>query len=331
MDRESLNGSRFEPSDAGGHYESWFQRANHPSKPLAFWIRYTIFAPRGRPGDARGELWAIVFDGERDEIVTARQELPLSACHFAARGLDVRLDEATLTDEGLHGSAVAGEGRAIEWSLSFDGSHRPLLLLPERLYAGGFPKAKALVASPGCVYHGTLRAGGRTHEVDGWVGSQNHNWGRRHTDRYAWGQVAGFDEHPDAFLECASVRLKLGPLWSPWLTVMVLRLEDEELTINDPWSAAKARARLDGLTWSFDTRRGGHRVHARIEAPRERFVGLRYANPPGGSKICLNSKLARCELEVHRPGRPSLHLSTEHRAAFEILGDDTHGIPVVAG
>jgi hypothetical protein len=48
-----------------------------------------------------------------------------------------------------------------------------------------------------------------------WVGSQNHNWGSKHTDRYSWGQVAGFDAHPESFLEVATARLKLGPLWTP--------------------------------------------------------------------------------------------------------------------
>ena len=32
-----------------GHYESFFQRANHPTRPLAFWIRYTLFSPHAHP------------------------------------------------------------------------------------------------------------------------------------------------------------------------------------------------------------------------------------------------------------------------------------------
>ena len=37
------------PTTRDGHYESFFQRANHPSRPLAFWIRYTALIPRGAP------------------------------------------------------------------------------------------------------------------------------------------------------------------------------------------------------------------------------------------------------------------------------------------
>jgi hypothetical protein len=65
-------------------------------------------------------------------------------------------------------------------------------------------------------------------------------------------------------------------------------------------------------------------------APRESFVALRYDNPPGGTKTCLNSKLAECELEVERPGGDNLHLHTRHRGAFEILTDDeNHGLAVL--
>ena len=58
-DRERWNAVRFVAGDVGGHYESWFQRANHPSRPLAFWIHYTIFCPRAQPQAAVGELCAI--------------------------------------------------------------------------------------------------------------------------------------------------------------------------------------------------------------------------------------------------------------------------------
>ena len=53
-ERAAWNGARWRPDDPRGHYESWFCPANHPTEPLAFWIRYTIFSPRGRPEDADG-------------------------------------------------------------------------------------------------------------------------------------------------------------------------------------------------------------------------------------------------------------------------------------
>jgi len=328
-DRSAWNRCRFVPGDNGGHYESFFQRANHRGRPLAFWIRYTILSPKGRPADAAGELWAIYFDGESNRIAAAKEVFPLSECVFSAAGLDARIGAATLRDGWLEGGA-ASSGHVLRWSLRYEGDAPPLLLLSPSLYEGGFPKAKALVGTPHAVYSGSLLVDGETVEVDGWVGSQNHNWGSQHTDRYAWGQVAGFDNDPDAFLECSTARVRLGPLWTPWFTLVVLRVDGQEFALNTLPQAVRAYGRFDYFRWTFDSQARGLRIHGQIQAPASAFLGLRYDNPRGGYKTCLNTKLANCELTLERQGHPPRTLTTRHRAAFEILTDDrSHGIPVV--
>jgi hypothetical protein len=158
---------------------------------------------------------------------------------------------------------------------------------------------------------------GETIAVADWVGSQNHNWGSRHTDRYAWGQVAGFDEEPEAFLECSTARLRLGPLWTPWMSPVALRLRGETLSWNGLLRAVRARGRYEAYDWRIRTSGAAGALALRIRAEPSQFVALRYDDPPGGQKLCLNSKLARCELTLSRGGRTtSLHSS---RAAFEIL------------
>lgn len=329
-DRDYWNRCRFDPRSSAGHYESYFQRANHPSRPLAFWIRYTIFSPKGRPQDAVGELWAIYFDGEAGRISAAKSVVPITECSFSEQGLDVRIGTATLSDGQLNGSATSS-GHELRWALRYQGDQPPLLLLPRATYEAGFPKAKALVGTPLALYEGLLTVDGTPVQVEGWVGSQNHNWGSRHTDDYAWGQVAGFDNAPQAFLECSMARVKLGPLWTPPLTLIVLRLEGQEFTLNSYRQALRARGRFGFFTWELDSRTPSVRIHGRIQAPASSFVALRYDNPPGGHKTCLNTKLARCEIVVEQPGQPARTLYAEHRAAFEILTDrQDHGIPIAA-
>lgn len=324
------NGSRFRREDRSGFYESYFQRANHPSRPLAFWIRYTAFSPRGRPDKACGELWAIYFDGETNRLGAVKEAVPISDCDFSRTQLEVRIGEATLTDRGLHGRA-ASPSHAFQWALHYAGGEPPLLLLPEPLYDRGFPKAKALVGAPNAVYTGILTVDGETIPIDGWRGSQNHNWGSRHTDRYAWGQVAGFDNAPDAFLECSTAQVKFGPVWSPRLTLAVLRDEGQDIAFNGLLQAVRASGSFGFFTWTIDTRNPQAHIHGRIHAPASAFVGLNYQNPPGGEKTCLNTKLASAEITVQRSGRPPRTLVTRHRAAFEILTDRAdHGVPVVA-
>jgi hypothetical protein len=119
------------------------------------------------------------------------------------------------------------------------------------------------------------------------------------------------------------------------MTPIVLRHRGEEFELNALMQTIRASASFDYFTWHFHSRTGAVSLEGTISAPREAFVGLRYYNPPGGIKQCLNTKIATCELTVTRLGtngaRPVDILTTQHRAAFEILTDDhSHGIAMSA-
>jgi hypothetical protein len=325
-----VNHARFH-AQAGGHYESFFLRANHPTRPLAFWIRYTVFSPKDSPQDAVGELWAVFFDGETNRHAVAKQEYPLAACAFDTSAFRVEVGTATLGPNRLRG-AVEGGGRTLAWDLAFEGDSTPILLLPFKLYQGGFPAAKSLVSLPLARFNGEVSVNGEAMEVADWVGSQNHNWGSRHTDLYAWGQVAGFDNHPESFLEVATARLKIGPFWTPPITPLVLRHRQREYVLTGLLGAIRARGAFDYFNWKFKSETAEVDIDGVISAPRAAFVGLRYRNPPGGAKHCLNSKIAACRLRVRdkRSGVSEI-LETKSRAAFEILTSDAdHGIAISA-
>jgi hypothetical protein len=218
VNRDELNRPHFNPARMSGHHESFYQRANHPTRPVAFWIRYTVFSPAGRPGDAIGELWAVLFDGGTRQHAVAKQEYPIGLCEFRRYEFSVRVGDNELGPGRLFGACSGsslGSTDALSWDLRYNGDSPPLFLLPQRLYRGGFPKAKSVVPCPSAIYRGEFVANGRTMDVTGWAGSQNHNWGSRHTDRYAFGQVTGFDDAPDSFLEVATARAKIGPVRTP--------------------------------------------------------------------------------------------------------------------
>jgi hypothetical protein len=320
-----VNDTRYQPGQTTGHYESFFVRANHPTRSVAFWIRYTLFSPNQHPENALGELWAIVFDGNTGQHVAVRKEVPFGQCTFRTSEFFVAVDDAQLKPGRVQGVATSG-GHTIAWDLSFAGESPPLFLLPLNLYDTRLPKAKSLVALPLAHFTGLLVVDGEAIEVSNWVGSQNHNWGAKHTDQYVWGQVAGFDNDPDSFLEVATARLKIGPVWTPYLTPIVLRHHGEEFAVNALLQTIRARASFDYFTWHFHSRTDAVSLEGTISAPREAFVGLRYSNPPGGIKQCLNTKIAACELTITRRGTGGTStvdiLATRQRTAFEILTDD---------
>ncbi len=326
-------GARFRLGVARGHYESWFVRGNHPTRPLAFWVRYTVTSPTGRPQEAVAELFAIAFDGERGRHVVARERHALTETMFPTSGLGVRIGNARLERDHAYGNAHGPQkdspGAAmIAWDLSFEGGGEPLLLLPEGLYAGGFPRAKSLVMRPNVTFRGKFQVGHESTDVGGWRGSVNHNWGERHTDRYAWGQVAGFPEAPDTFLEVATARIRLGPILSPPMTPVVVRHRGHEYRLNN-LRKLFGRAHTDGLEWSFKARGDGLQLRATIRATPLDVVALYYDNPPGGRKICINTKIASCQLELTTAGRVE-RLWSPHGAAFELLADALSDIGVAS-
>ena len=312
-----VNWAQYDAGRNEGHYESYYLRANDSTRPLAFWLRYTIFAPAGRPGDALGELWAVWFDGQTGRHITAKVEVPLTECRFATAAFDVRVAGATLDATSARGAAGS-----ISWDLTYVGEEQPLYLLPARLYRGGFPKAKSLVSLPLATFTGTVTVAGRPIVIDGWVGSQNHNWGSRHTDRYAFGQVAGFDDAPDTFLEVATARNRVGPLWTPPITPLVLRHGGREYALTALRTGIRARASVGPTSWTFASRSREVDVTGRIDAPAESFVLLDYRNPPGGTKRCLNTKLATAEVTLtDRTSGQRTTLHSAHSALFEVLDD----------
>ncbi len=348
---QQVNVTRYHNQQTG-FYESFFLRANHPTRPLAFWIRYTIFSPKNRPQDALGELWAIYFNGETNNHVAVKQEVPFRQCTFSSTELFVEIDSAQLKPGNLHGHAERSEASpaspeqnsqalpchaerseaSLAWDLTYETNAKPLLLLPFKLYETKLPAAKSLVSAPMATFNGSLTVNGETVEVVDWVGSQNHNWGSKHTDLYAWGQVAGFDSHPQSFLEVATARLKIGPLWTPYMTLLVLRHDGKEFALNSLIQSLRAKGSFEYFSWNFKSETKEIALEGSILAPPEAFVGLNYYNPPGGNKYCLNTKIAFCQLILKdkRTGKEEI-LVTKSRAAFEILtGDRNHGVVIRA-
>ncbi len=325
---EQVNHARYQGL-AQGHYESFFQRANHPQRPLAFWTRYTVFSPKDHPENAIGELWAVFFNGEANSHVAVKKEMPFKECVFNTSAFDCRIGDAHLSPQGLIGAAEKGTD-SISWDLTFHGASAPLLLFPLRLYSTKLPAAKSLVSLPLARFSGIMQVNGETIEVTDWLGSTNHNWGFKHTDLYAWGQVAGFDTEPDSFLELATAKLKIGPFWTPALTPIVFRHRGQEYALNGLLQTVKANGSFTYFTWNFCSETPRVEIEGTITAPRKSFVGLTYYNPPGGTKTCLNSKIASCTLRF----KDKVHgitdtLQAHNRAAFEILTDDTgHGVPI---
>jgi len=324
------NYSRWKPGSRKGFYESYFLRGNGPEGPQAFWIKFTVFTPRGSPGEAQGELWAVFFHGEDGEKTAVKEVYPLDRCLFARDRFQVRVGRAQLS-EGISAGECMSGGHQFRWDLRYLMKPPSLHFLPEWAYRGPFPKAKGLSPCPDTTWEGSLEVDGREIDVTGWRGSQNHNWGTRHTDRYAWAQCNVFDGAGDTFMEMMSARLKIGPLWTPYISFLVLRHRGRLIRFNSLRSFCRARARFPSpFEWHLAVDNGRDRALCRVAGRKETFAGLRYRNPPGGAHACLNSKISSSEIVLFRDGKQIDTLTSSFTTAFEILTDETgHGISML--
>lgn len=318
---EELNTLKFNVNSKSGHYESWFLRANHPSQPLAFWIKYTIHSPKGQPDLAVGEVWATYFDGINNQVFSTKEEFNINDCSFQKHNFGGKIGSSYLMKDVTHG-CISDRKNNIKWSINYKSIGSSISILPSFFYKTTPPKSKLFSGAPFALFNGVIIVNDQQVSIRDWAGSENHNWGASHTDKYAWGQVVGFDNYSNAFLECFTANMKLGPIKSPSLTGVALRIDDIDYRYSSLYQLLKSKAHYQLFDWSFQTGDNDTEITGRIFTDNlDHIVRLTYKNPPGGLKTCLNTKLATCKLSVSRRGQKTITLLTQNRAAIEFLFD----------
>lgn len=304
------------------YYESRWIRANHPDRPQALWLRETLLLTSTGAGSA--DVWVMVFapDGLGNRAV--KQSYSVEEAEFCSEPWAVRIGDTFLDDANARGSLPGA--RSASWDLRITGGGEPVKLLTDRQYSTRFPSAKTSVRSPLARFDGHLIIDDDRVELDGWTGSVNHNWGRRHTPAYAFGQVCGFDAAPSSSLEIATARAGVGPLTLPPVTLLVFRHDDRELAVRTVLAARRTSGVYEPFQWSFSARSDDMLLDGEISCERDDVIGLNYTDTNGKAKYCYNSAVATCRLRFD-----STELTAARRAMFEILGDARQGqLPLLA-
>ncbi|HEY5151133.1 MAG TPA: hypothetical protein VIJ23_15210 [Mycobacterium sp.] len=305
------------------YYESRFIRANHPDRAQAVWLRWTLLYPQ--PGEPVADVWVMVFDPDGGGNRAVKQPHPIAAADYRTDPWSARIGDSTIDD-----SSARGRIDGVQWDLRIAPGEQPAVkLLTERAYRAKFPTAKTQARHPLARFDGTV-ALGDTVTLDGWTGSVNHNWGRKHTPAYAFGQVCGFDGNPSSSLEIVTAHAALGPLRLPAATLFVLRHGGREIAVRSVLSARHTRGEYQPFRWSFGGRVDGVEMRGEIRAEPSDVIGLTYTDTNGGTKYCYNSALADCRITLSGNGTDT-ELTASRRAMFEILTDERNpAVPLLA-
>jgi hypothetical protein len=308
---------------SAGHYESFYLKACHPEGGLGVWIRYTAHKrPEAPP---KGFVWFTLFDRTRGVSASKAQFDHPSA----DEGHYIAVDAGRFAPGYVVGHASSQQLDAA-WELQFAGSQAPVRHLPQSwMYRVPFPRTKVLSPHPQVSFSGWVDAGGTRIDVSGWPGTVGHNWGSEHARRAIWLHGTNFDGAPDAWLDVAIARVGLGRLTTPWIANGELCLGGRRHRLG---GLGRVHAtRIDETPERCHFRLTGKRVSVEgaVHAPREHFVGWIYAQPSGEERQTVNCSIADLRLEVSRPGTPSVNLTVEGGAAYELqLAEGYPPIPV---
>jgi hypothetical protein len=311
------------------YYESRFIRANDPDRARALWLRSTLLLPTA--GAPVADSWMMLFDPDGSGNRALKQSHPIDQSDFGDDTWTARIGATAIDDRSAYGS-ISGAGRSARWDVRITpGDEAPVKLLNERGYKAKFPTAKTMVRHPLARFDGSVELDDLGVQVDGWTGSANHNWGRRHTPAYAFGQVCGFDGSPASSLEIVTAHAAVGPLSLPAATLLVLRHNGREVAVRSVLATRRTRGEYRPFSWSFGARVNDVTLDGEITAQPREVIGLTYTDTDGESKYCYNSALATCRITLSGNRISTTELVTSRRAMFEILTDTRNGsVPLLA-
>ena len=304
-------------------YESFYLRAVSPDEPVGIWIRYTVHK---RPGQRpKGSLWCTAFDARLGKPFM--HKLTTEHVRAPSGGWIGIGEESELGPGRAEGSC--GEAR---WSLRFE-SREPELrhLAPDVLYRLPLPRTKLTSPAPAARFDGVLALRGREAlELRGWPGMVGHNWGSEHAERWIWLHGVDFEGSPDAWIDVALGRLRVGGRMTPWLANGALSLEGRRSRIGGLRAGSVQVAEsAKGCALRLNGERG-LTLDAHVDVPPGSAAGWRYADPEGGEHDVINCSVAALQLRVAPyEGQPARTLHTAHGGAYELgMRERDHGVSI---
>ncbi len=308
------------PDTRGGHVESWFWRANHPTERRAFWLKATILI--ADDGTRQADAWCTVFEPGR--AFGLRSTVPLEDATFGTP-IEHRVSGCEFGRESLTGS-LQGQAHAVSWDLKFRAVPgplgAPLCLFPStRLLDGPVPKNKAITPCAAAMLDGHLVVDGERWNISSWPGMRGHNWGPGHAEHYAWGHALFLDAEgqPHALMEGVSARLRMAGRLTPWLSGLVIRRGGRAYRFDRIVDLWRQRPSVGDLDWTLRIRGSDGEALLSMSAEASEVACLGYGNPDGALRYCLNSKLAEVRLRVNPRDEDGFECHSPHCGALEFL------------
>jgi hypothetical protein len=304
--------------DEGG-YESFYVRAVDPDRPRSVWLRHTVLQAPG--ADPVGSVWATVFDAARPAPLAYKSSAP----NPEPEGW-LRVGPSDFEPDGVRGATPDG---AASWDLTWTGGEPSLHHLPKSImYSAPLPRTKLESPRPAVHVSGTVNVAGVTTNMDNWPGMVGHNWGAQHAERWIWLHGTLFDDRPDAWLDIALGRIRIGPLLTPWIANGVVSIGGDRLRVGGPTAHAKVQEHPTALDLRVDSHDA--RLRLTVHGNRSQTAVWRYSDPDGEEHHVANCSIAEVEAIVSPHDGAAVVLRTAHGGAYELGAREApQGLPVL--
>jgi hypothetical protein len=286
-------------------YESHYLTATDPVGGRALWLRFTTLKRPGEP--ARPTTWLTFFDVSAGAPRALRVSPDEPLMDPEAGWARSRLGE--IGPSGTRGAMGedAGEdpSRAAlraSWDVRWEPRAGEVAYLPAWwLYDRAVPRSNGAALVPAASATGRLVLDGDEVSLDGWETMIGHNWGSEHAHQWCWMHAGGLGEDGRGWLDLALVRIRIGPLLTPWIASGAIDVDGRRFA-----PAPLHRVTCDRAGEHTTVRvslSGGAAVAVELTAPRNDTVTWDYASPRGPGRTVDNCCVADARIALQAGGR----------------------------
>jgi hypothetical protein len=323
MDSDAANAARCQ--GRAGRYEAWFVTVSEPAQRRGYWIRYTTFNPaRGVQVEAHSALWAFRFDHENPSANWgAKTSFPLDALQIQRRPFALRIGDALLVHDGCSGEIQSERGR-MSWDLRWDSREPPFPFVrpPWHLLSS----VANIGVQPAIKVSGAIEVNGKVVHLEHMPGGQQHTWGSRHALEWNWGFASGEDFWVDGATSRVRSRLGLELVG----TALGMHAREHRFLFNGPLHVLGNRGLIAADSWTAQARLGARRLRVEVTPRRSDLIGVTYADPRGGSRVCYHTEVADLELRLTQGEEVLARIRRPAAAAFEYASESpVPGLPVL--
>jgi hypothetical protein len=323
MDLDAANAARCRGRK--GTYEAWYLTVADPARRQGYWLRYTTFNPSpGVQAEAHSALWAFHFDHENPGANWAgKMTFPLNDLEVRSRPFVLRIGAALLAHDGCTGE-VRTERGTMSWDLRWDSREHPFPFI--RPPWDVLSSVANIGAQPALKVSGTITIDGAVTHLENVPGGQQHTWGSRHALEWNWSFASG----PDFWVDGATSRVRSRVGRELLGTAVGAHVREQRFLLNGLFQVLATRGPIAVDSWSAHARLGPRRLHVEVTPRRSDLVGVTYADPGGGSRVCYHTEVADLELRLTQGDEVLARVRRPASAAYEYASESpVDGLPVL--